>query len=663
MFSDLDGVSKCAIESLHDDFKYKMMSTSQSMYMQALINGHDMLVRAGTGTGKTIGFLLPLLTRLLDSSKNTVATGSTNKKPLLVAAVIVSPARELAEQTLEQARRLLARCPKSLSVHALVGGVRSTSGDRSALNDAALRGERIVAVVTPGRLMEHMQSTPGFSEGLAKHGRVLVLDEVDRLLDPGFRPVVMKVAAAMANPERQTLLFTATASKDVQELSRSLLKGDDTFLNAGASEAQGSAGAAHNANVKQEAVLVRADQMVPVIREEFLSEKDGLTVIFVPTAAMASTLASILRSYKDAGTSVFEIHSRLSQGQRSRAVSDFKNAKPPAAIVATDVFARGLDVSGVTLVLQLGIAPDNAQVAHRVGRTGRGGAKGRALMVLAMSEERVLRDLIDREKMPIVLRPATDTRSRFLFVCIDGRQASIPSCVDSVPMIITSDAGIIRGESDIIDFVASAKDAVVEPVDSDLMTASDLSREYESMSFLDDGAHNSQMSTSSCRFLSLDAIDPVSGGFPAFSSSQQHLSAAASSVVGNGGGDVIDKMTADFLSDLDGILSDMYDYTLFKQGVTLMSSFDARAPYRYFNEYVMIPYGKYIKSRDDKFFLETPIEEENVDNMDFMDMKFDFKIVDIIRSRWQTLTQADRSAVWEHLGLLLILCERCIKEE
>lgn len=136
----------------------------------------------------------------------------------------------------------------------------------------------------------------------------------------------------------------------------------------------------------------------------------------------------------------------------------------------------------------------------------------------------------------------TDTRSRFLFVCIDGRQASIPSCVDSVPMIITSDAGIIRGESDIIDFVASAKDAVVEPVDSDLMTASDLSREYESMSFLDDGAHNSQMSTSSCRFLSLDAIDPVSGGFPAISSSQQHFSAAASSVVGNGGGDVIDQM-------------------------------------------------------------------------------------------------------------------------
>eukprot|EP00798_Chlamydomonas_sp_ICE-L_P001063 gene1063-biopygen2420 len=514
MFSDLDGVSKCALESLHDDFKYKMMSTAQSMYMQALINGHDMLVRAGTGTGKTIGFLLPLLTRLLDS-KNTVATGSTNKKYLLVAAVIVSPARELAEQTLEQARRLLARCPKSLSVHALVGGVRSTAGDRSALNDAALRGERIVAVVTPGRLMEHMQRTPGFSEGLAKHGRVLVLDEVDRLLDPGFRPVVMKVAAAIANPERQTLLFTATASKDVQELARSLLthlleRGDDTFLNAGASEAQGSAGAAHNANVKQEAVLVRADQMVPVIREEFRSEKDGLTVIFVPTAAMAFTLASILRSYKDAGTSVFEIHSRLSQGQRSRAVSDFKNAKPPAAIVATDVFARGLDVSGVTLVLQLGIAPDNAQVAHRVGRTGRGGAKGRALMVLAMSEERVLRDLIDREKMPIVfdLRAIrrTDTRSRFLFVCVDGRQASIPSCVDSVPMIITSDAGIIRGEKDIIDFVASAKDAVVESVDSDLMTASDLSREYKSMSFLDDGAHNSQMSTSSCRFLSLDGL-------------------------------------------------------------------------------------------------------------------------------------------------------------
>eukprot|EP00798_Chlamydomonas_sp_ICE-L_P017253 gene17253-biopygen26156 len=557
-FADLDGVSQCTLVSLHDDFKYMTMSTAQSMYMQALINGQDMLI----------------------------------------AAVIVSPARELAEQTLAQARCLFARCPKSLSVPTLVGGVRSTSGDRSALNGAALGGERTVAVVTPGRLIEHMQSTPGFSEGLARHGRVLVLDEVDRLLDPGFRPVVMKVAAAMTNPARQTLLFTATASKDVQELARSLLKGDDTFLNAGgASEAQGSAGAAHNTNVKQEAVLVRADQMVPVIREEFRSENHGLTVIFVPTAAMASTLASVLRSYKDAGTSVFEIHSRLSQGQQSRAVSDFKKAKPPAAIVATNVFARGLDVSGVTLVLQLGIAPDNAQVAHCVGRTGRGGATGRALMVLAMSEERVLRDLIDREKMPIVLRPPytdkqllppppipssttapcktiiasigfykaqmkrTDTRSRFLFVCVDGRQASsIPSCVDSVPLIITRDAAVVRGEKDILDFVESGKGDTVE---SDLMTASDLSREYESMSFLDDGAHNTMMSTSSCR----------------------------------------------------------------------------------------IPYEQYIKSRDDKFFLEISpnmVEETGqVINMDFMDMKFDFKIVDIIRSRWQTLTQADRSAVWE----------------
>eukprot|EP00798_Chlamydomonas_sp_ICE-L_P006311 gene6311-biopygen1446 len=618
MFSDLDGVSKCAIESLHDDFRYKTMSTTQSMYMQALINGQDMLVRAGTGTGKTIGFLLPLLTRLLGNS-----TTVFQSQHIHVAVVIVSPARELAEQTLAQARRLLARCPTSLSVQTLVGGVRSTSGDRSALNDAARRGERIVAVVTPGRLMEHMQSTPGFSEGLSLHGSVLVLDEVDRLLDPGFKPVVMKVSAAMSNPERQTLLFTATASKDVQDLAKSLLKGDDTFLNAGASEAQGSAGAAHNANVKQEAVLVRADQMVPVIRDEFRSEKDGLTVIFVPTASMASTLASILRSYKDAGTSVFEIHSRLSQGQRSRAVSDFKSAKLPAAIVATNVFARGLDVSGVSLVLQLGIAPDNAQVAHRVGRTCRGGSKGRALIVLSMSEERVLQDLIDREKMPIVLRPP-------------------------VPMIIARDAVIIRGENDILDFVASGKDAVVESVESDLMTASDLSREYESMSFLDNGAQTSQMSTSSCRFLSLDAIDHVSGGFPAFSSSQP-LSSTASSVVSNGGGDVIEKLVREhFLSDLDGILSDMYDYTLFKQGVPLMSSFDARAPYRYFNEYIMIPYGPYIKSRDDKFFLDTPIEQ-SVSNMDFMDMKFDFKIVDIIRSRWQTLTQTDRSVVWEHL--------------
>jgi hypothetical protein len=120
--------------------------------------------------------------------------------------------------------------------------------------------------------------------------------------------------------------------------------------------------------------------------------------------------------------------------------------------------------------------------------------------------------------------------------------------------------------------------------------------------------------------------------------------------------------TADFLSDQDGIMYDMYDYSLFKQGVALMSSFDARAPYRHFNEYVMSPYGTYIRSRDDTFFLEAPIEEEAA-NVGFMDMKFNFKIVDIIRSRWRTLSPEDRSAVWDHLSLLLVLCERCIKEE
>jgi len=400
-FADLDGVPKCALEALKNDFGYEYLSSAQALYMQSLLNGQDMLVRAGTGSGKTIGFLIPLLTTLINKGPKIIS--SSSKVP--VVAVIISPARELAEQTLEQAKRLVSSCSSAkLSIQTLVGGVRSTSQDRNAMRDAASKKEMIVAVATPGRLLEHLEGTPGFKEGLESMGLVLVLDEVDRLLDPGFRPAVMKVSGVMKSPKRQTLLFTATASAEVQKLAKTLIKQDDAYVDAGTSVAQGSAGAAHNTNVKQEAVLVPPGQMVPVIHDEFVGEKAGLTVIFVPTAAMASTLTEVLRAYGDKGVSIFEIHSRLSQSQRSRAVADFKKAKPPAAIVATDVFARGLDVQGVTLVLQIGIAPDNAQVAHRVGRTGRGGAQGRALMVLSQSEERVLKELIEKEKMPITIR-------------------------------------------------------------------------------------------------------------------------------------------------------------------------------------------------------------------------------------------------------------------
>ncbi len=386
-FSDLENLPECALASLKEDFGYEFMSEQQALYMQAVINGHDMLVRAGTGSGKTLGFLLPLITTILGISKK----GGP-------VAVVLSPARELAEQTLAQARKLSARC--GLKAETLVGGVRSYKADVAALN--GVDDSRYIIIATPGRLMDHIENNKGFKEKLAMHGRVLVLDEIDRLIDPGFKPAMLKISALMTHPNRQTLLFTATATSAVREASKVFLREDDAFIDAGSSAAAGAAGAAHNANVKQEAILLPSGWLLGQLWAELEAEKSvGHTVVFVQTATMAMLLASTLKARRGG---VYEIHSRMEQNQRSRAVRDFSSSKTPAVIVATDVFARGIDVQGVTLVLQLGIAPDNAQVAHRVGRTGRGGAKGRGLMLLDQTEAAVLTDLISKEKMPIHVR-------------------------------------------------------------------------------------------------------------------------------------------------------------------------------------------------------------------------------------------------------------------
>ena len=380
-FSDLDGLPKCALQSLHEDFGYEYMSESQSLYMQAVINGQDVLVRAGTGSGKTLGFLLPLITKLVSLK------GSDGPK-----AVILSPARELAEQTLVHAKKIASKC--GICVVSLIGGVRSTKADIVAMNNGC-----DIIVATPGRLAEHIKDTVGFKEALGTYGRVLVLDEVDRLLDPGFKPVMIMTSNIMNHYARQTLLFTATATAAVREASKQFMHNDNAFIDAGVTNATGNV--AQNNNILQEAIVVPSKKLISELWYEIQEEKKGKTVVFVQTAMMASLLAKIFGGMRK---DVYELHSRMPQNKRSRTVKDFTESKNPAVLIATDVFARGIDIKGITFVVQLGIAPDNAQVAHRVGRTGRGGTTGRALMILSESENLVLQDLIDRERMPIHIR-------------------------------------------------------------------------------------------------------------------------------------------------------------------------------------------------------------------------------------------------------------------
>jgi ATP-dependent RNA helicase MSS116 len=250
-------------------------------------------------------------------------------------------------------------------------------------------------------------------KALLTRGAVLVLDEADRLLDPGFVREVMKVHTAMPLSNRQTMLFTATVPSGVRDKAKQLLRGDNAFIDAGGGDAasDGAAGASANEHVRQEAIVVPPGMLLHTLWSELTVAPGAAkerSVVFVQTLAIASLLTELLRKAAAAAGSqltVFELHSGMDQKQRSKSIAAYVAAPHPTTIVATDVFARGIDVRGIGLVLQLGIAPDAPQVVHRVGRTGRGGAKGRALMILADDEEPVLRALIDRDGLPIGIRP------------------------------------------------------------------------------------------------------------------------------------------------------------------------------------------------------------------------------------------------------------------
>jgi ATP-dependent RNA helicase RhlE len=390
-FADFEGVPPCVLSALQNTFGYEHASTTQAMYLQAGINGQDLFVKTRTGSGKTIGFLLPLFTRLM--SEKTDGGGG-------VRALVLSPTRELAQQTAAEATKLGAEC--RVAVVTFIGGTSKAGDARSlaALKSRASAGNGIIVVATPGRLEDHLKTTQGFAASLAGC-RVLVLDEADRLLEPSFASATYRIADATAK-RVQTLMFTATVPPGVKEGARRLLRRDDAyqeFVEGSNSNSQGNAGAAHNPNVVQTAMLVPASELMRTLVAVHAKTR-GKTIVFVQTKRVVPVVLRLLQA-ANPKRAVLQIQSDMTQGQRTGAIRDFAAAPGDATIIATDVFARGIDVRNVSTVIQLGIAADAAQVAHRSGRTGRGGATGEAVIILATDEKKVLDSLIQKDGMPI----------------------------------------------------------------------------------------------------------------------------------------------------------------------------------------------------------------------------------------------------------------------
>ena len=338
-----------------------------------ILEGRDLLAAAQTGTGKTAGFMLPLLQTLM-------AAPPRRGRP--VRALVLTPTRELAAQVRESARVYGAGLP--LRSRAIFGGV----GMQPQIT--ALRQGVDVVIATPGRLLDHA------SRGTINLSAVeiLVLDEADRMLDMGFIHDLRRVLALL--PEgRQNLLFSATFAPEIRALARSLLREP---VQIDVTPAQPAA-----ETVEQHIYHVAQGEKAEVLAELIHSRGWEQVLIFTRTKHGANRLAARLQT---ADIAAAPIHSNKSQGARTRALAGFK-AGEVRALVATDIASRGLDISGLPQVVNFELPHVPEDYVHRIGRTGRAGAVGQAYSLVSHEEaprlraiERLLRRRLPSRTLP-----------------------------------------------------------------------------------------------------------------------------------------------------------------------------------------------------------------------------------------------------------------------
>jgi len=333
-----------------------------------LLEGRDVVGIAQTGTGKTLAFGAPMLNELRSGE----------------FGLVLAPTRELAQQIADTFTSLKAR------VALLVGGEPMPRQLRQ------LKSQPDVVVATPGRLEDHMgQKTIDLRDAA-----IVVLDEADRMLDMGFAPALKRILAATPS-DRQTMLFSATMPPEIRRLA-------DQYLVDPIEVEVATAGTTAE-TIDQEVIVLPNPYKRDMVRQ-LLTDHKGSVLIFARTRFGAKKLASTIRTF---GHSAAEIHSDRTLPQRREALSGFKSGKF-RVLVATDIAARGIDVKEISLVLNYDL-PDQAEdYIHRIGRTGRAGAQGKAIS-LATPEQTVELNQIEAligEKISVSDRSMVEMPSR-----------------------------------------------------------------------------------------------------------------------------------------------------------------------------------------------------------------------------------------------------------
>ena len=355
-----------------DDKGYAEATPIQQQAIPLILKGLDVLAGAQTGTGKTAGFTLPLLQHLQTSPNNRRS----------IRALILTPTRELAAQVGESVRDYGRHLPFRTAV--IFGGVSiNTQIDR-------LRKGVDVVVATPGRLLDHMQ------QGTIDLSKVdiLVLDEADRMLDMGFIRDIRKVIKAIPK-DRQSLLFSATFSKEIRGLAASLLNSP--------TEIQVAARNSTADRVKQIVHPVDKSRKRELLSHRIGAENWQQVLVFTRTKHGANRLAEQLSGD---GIKSAAIHGNKSQAARTRALKEFKEGSV-RVLVATDIAARGLDIDRLPHVVNYELPHVPEDYVHRIGRTARAGQEGHAVSLVCVDELNLLQDIesllktkIDKEIIP-----------------------------------------------------------------------------------------------------------------------------------------------------------------------------------------------------------------------------------------------------------------------
>lgn len=354
-FKDL-GLSEQTLKAI-ETMGYKQPTPVQEQAIPVALQGRDVIAAAQTGTGKTAAFVLPTLDRLGHTKKRRSPT-----------CLVITPTRELAQQ-IDKVARQVGKYTNH-RVLTVVGGVKYDKQFKGLD-----RGIDIL-VATPGRLIDLLERKAVSLAGV----EILVLDEADRMLDMGFWPDVRRIVGKTPS-ERQTLFFSATISSDIQSQANALLK-NPAFVEI-------SKVGDTSANVEEFIMPIEQKQKADLLIE-LLGDKGGTRIlVFTRTKSRADSTA---RRLAKRGFKVDAMHADRSQNQRERALSNFHNGKIDV-LVATDVLARGIDVSEVNYVVNYDVPVSPKDYVHRIGRTGRAGEDGAAYTFVGPEEVSDLREI------------------------------------------------------------------------------------------------------------------------------------------------------------------------------------------------------------------------------------------------------------------------------